>query len=102
MRQCTCDTTSVTNVGCTDPCGAPDCVFGPKIVPRDKMPTPLYVTDGGRKKVLLSYNTQEEADAAYRILSALAAIHANAANAIREIEENPHLKLTAAKLIQHE
>lgn len=51
------------------------------------MPTPLYVTQDGRK-IILRYETQEEADAAYRILSALAAMHADHINKLREQGEH--------------
>jgi hypothetical protein len=39
------------------------------------VPTPLYVTQQG-KGVLLKFSTQEEADLAWRILSAMANAHA--------------------------
>jgi hypothetical protein len=45
-------------------------------MPRAQMPTPLYVTQNG-KGVLLRFKTQAEADAAWRMLAALAEAHAD-------------------------
>jgi hypothetical protein len=45
------------------------------------VPTPLYVTMNA-KKVTLKFLTQEEADRAYRMLSALANAHADRQHAL--------------------
>jgi hypothetical protein len=50
------------------------------------VPTPLYVTMNV-KKVTLAFITQEEADRAYRMLSALANAHADRAHAIQDGED---------------
>ena len=47
------------------------------IAPREPMPTPLMVTQRQDKSVTLKFTTQAEADAAWRILSALAEAHAD-------------------------
>ncbi len=50
------------------------------------VPTPLHVSMDA-KKVTLKFLTQEEADRAYRMLSALAMAHADRAQAIQEDED---------------
>lgn len=50
------------------------------------MPTPLYVTSGGRKKITLGYSTQAEADLAERLLSELANAHADRTRAEHQQE----------------
>lgn len=57
------------------------------------IPTPLYVTQHG-KSVMLKFKTQEEADAAWRMLSALAEAHADRTHAEQDQE------LRGVKLIE--
>ena len=56
------------------------------IVERQPMPTPLYVTQRSDKSVTLRFNTQEEADLAWRILSALAEAHADRTHTEQELD----------------
>lgn len=61
----------------------PSTMHSDNAVARSSIPTPLYVTQQG-KGVLLKFKTQAEADAAWRMLAALAEAHANRTHADRE------------------
>lgn len=55
-------------------------------IPQPRMPTPLYVTQDRSKGVLLRFKTQEEADIAWRYLSALAEAHADRTHEEQQLE----------------
>lgn len=54
-----------------------------------RMPTPLYVTPSpdNIKQVILGFKTAEEAQAAWRYLEEMAAMHADRANVAGQIED---------------
>lgn len=67
--------------------------------PRPRLPTPLYVTQQD-KSVKLRFNTQAEADLAWRYLSALAEVHADRVHAEQEEQEHERQNLLPNRTIE--
>lgn len=79
-----------------------DLITHVNVTSREPMPTPLMVTQAGQKSVMLKFNTQEEADVAWRILSALAEAHANRTWAERDALNNGPQERTNRHLQIHQ